>query len=183
MEAGAQAAPGGPPGGSALPAWLLGLIPVALLLAAVAVLALLDGPGLDQRNGIPLEEIAVERTELHPGEIQVTVRNEGPDPVTISQLTVNEAFMPFTGAGEIGRLESRTLTVAYPWIEGEAYSVGLLTSTGGVIEAPIDDRRRDPGPRPLLLRPDGAARHLRRRDPDLDRDGLAARSSAGSGRR
>ena len=137
MEAGAQPATDGPPTGSALPAWLLGLIPIALLLAAVAVLALLDGPGLDQRNGIPLEEIAVERTELHPGEIQVTVRNEGPDPVTISQLTVNEAFLPFTGAGEIGRLESRTLTASYPWIEGEAYSVGLLTSTGGVIEAPI----------------------------------------------
>ena len=138
MEAGTQAASGGPGNGRALPAWLLGLIPVALLLAAVAVLALLDGPGLDQCNGIPLEEVAIERTELHPGEIQVTVRNEGPDPVTISQLTVNEAFMPFTGAGEIGRLQSRTLTVAYPWIEGEAYSVGLLTSTGGLIEAPIE---------------------------------------------
>ncbi len=64
--------------------------------------------------------------------------------MTISQLTVNEAYLPFTGGGEIGRLESRTLTVPYPWIEGEAYGVGILTSTGGLIAAPIDVAAESP---------------------------------------
>jgi zinc transporter, ZIP family len=137
MEAGAPTADRPKPG-KGLPAWLLGVLPVALLALAVAALALLDGPGITERNGVPVEEIAIERTELRPGEISVTVRNDGPDPVTISQLSVNEAYFPFTGAGELGRLESRTLTVSYPWIEGEAYGIGLLTETGGLVEVPIE---------------------------------------------
>ena len=137
MEAGTSTADRGRPG-SGVPAWVLGVLPLVLLAAAVAALALLDGPGITDRNGVPVEDIAIERTELRPGEIAVTVRNDGPDPVTISQLTVNEAFLPFTGAGELGRLESRTLTVTYPWIEGEAYSIGLLTEVGGLVEVPIE---------------------------------------------
>lgn len=135
MEAQARAAGGGRRG---TPAWMLGVLPVLLLGLAVLVLALLDGPGISERNGVPVEDVAVERTELRPGEISVTVRNDGPDPVTIAQLTVNEAYFPFDGAGELGRLESRTLRVDYPWIEGEAYTVGLLTETGGLVEAPIE---------------------------------------------
>ena len=40
---------------------------------------LLGGPGLGERNGPPVEELAVERTVLRPGEIELTVRNDGPD--------------------------------------------------------------------------------------------------------
>lgn len=109
-----------------------------LLAAAVAVLAALDGPGLGERNGPPVEELAIERTELRPGVIELTVRNDGPDPVEISQVSVNDAFIPFQGAGEVGRLGSQTLTIDYPWVEGEAYELFLLTSTGGTVEAAID---------------------------------------------
>ncbi len=127
-----------------LPAWVLGLVPLALLALAVAALALLDGPGLGDRKGVPVEEIAIERTELHPGRIELTIRNDGPDPVTISQISVADAFVPFRGAGEIGRLGSRTLTIDYPWIEGESYGIFLLTSTGGTIETAIDAAAESP---------------------------------------
>ncbi len=127
-----------------LPAWVLGLVPLALLALAVAALALLDGPGLGDRKGVPVEEIAIERTELHPGRIELTIRNDGPDPVTISQISVADAFVPFSGAGEIGRLGSRTLTIDYPWIEGESYGIFLLTSTGGTIETAIDAAAESP---------------------------------------
>jgi ZIP family zinc transporter len=119
------------------PAWVLGLLPVALLGIAVALLALLGGPGLGERNGVPVEEIAIERTELRPGLIELTIRNDGPDPVEIAQVTVNDAFIPFDGAGETARLGSRALTIGYPWIEGEAYEIVLLTSTGGTVETAI----------------------------------------------
>jgi zinc transporter ZupT len=110
---------------------------VALLGIAVALLALLGGPGLGDRNGVPVEEIAIERTELRPGLIELTIRNEGPDAVEIAQVSVNDAFVPFGGAGSTPRLGSRTLTIGYPWIEGEAYEIFLLTSTGGTAETAI----------------------------------------------
>ena len=56
---------------------------------------------------------------LRPGEIELTVRNDGPDAVTIAQAVVNDAFAAFTGAEEpIGRLETAKLTVRQPWVEG-----------------------------------------------------------------
>ena len=135
MEAGARAERGA--GG--LPAWALGAIPLALIVAAIGGFALLGGPGLGERTGPPVEEVAVERTVLRPGEIELTLRNDGPDPVGVAQVAVNDAYAPFTadGGSEIDRLGSTTLTVTYPWIEGEAYEIFVLTSTGGTIPAEI----------------------------------------------
>jgi zinc transporter ZupT len=136
MEAAARTERG--PGGS-LPTWALGLIPLALIAILIGGFALLGGPGLGERNGPPVEEVAVERTELRPGHIDLTLRNDGPDPVEIAQVSVNDAYAPFSAEGglEIGRLGSTTLAIEYPWIEGEAYEINVLTSTGATIEADI----------------------------------------------
>ncbi|HWO15586.1 MAG TPA: ZIP family metal transporter [Solirubrobacterales bacterium] len=136
MEAGARAerTPGG-----GLPAWALGAIPLALIAVAIGAFALLGGPGLGERTGPPVEEVAVERTVLRPGEIELTLRNDGPDPVEVAQVAVNDAYAPFTTSDgrEIDRLGSTTLSIAYPWVEGEAYEIFVLTSTGGTIDAAI----------------------------------------------
>jgi len=126
------------PGGG-LPAWALGLIPLALIAVAIAAFALLGGPGLGERNGPPVEEVTVERTALRPGEIELTLRNDGPDPVEVAQVAVNDAFVPFTASDgrEIGRLGSTALEISYPWIEGEAYEIFVLTTSGGTIDAEI----------------------------------------------
>jgi zinc transporter, ZIP family len=137
MEAGTQAER---LRGDRLPAWALGLIPLALIVLALGGFALLGGPGLGERSGPPVEEVTVERTVLRPGEIELTLRNDGPDPVEIAQVAVNDAFAPFaTSDGrEIDRLGSTTLQVEYPWVEGEAYEIFILTSTGGTIDTAID---------------------------------------------
>jgi zinc transporter ZupT len=130
------------------PAWALGLGPLVLVLAAVGLFALLGGPGLGERRGPPAEELAVERTVLNPGEIELTVRNDGPDAVTIAQAVVNDAFARFTGGEEaIGRLKTATLRVQQPWVEGEAYEIALLTSAGGTIvhEIPVAVETPDGG--------------------------------------
>lgn len=126
-------------GGGGLPAWALGAVPLALIAAAIAAFALLGGPGLGERSGPPVEEVAVEQTVLRPGEIELTLRNDGPDPVEVAQVAVNDAYAPFTSSegAEIGRLGSTTLEITYPWIEGEAYEIFVLTSTGGTIAAEI----------------------------------------------
>ncbi|HET9737109.1 MAG TPA: ZIP family metal transporter [Solirubrobacteraceae bacterium] len=125
---------------SRVPVWALGLVPLMLIVAAVAAFVLLDGPGLGERRGPPAEELVVERTVLEPGTIELTVRNDGPDAVTIAQATVNDAFAQFSGAEDpVGRLETATVRVSQPWVEGEAYEVVLLTSSGGTIahEIPV----------------------------------------------
>jgi ZIP family zinc transporter len=124
--------------------WVLGLIPLALIAIAVALFATLGAPGLGERRGPPAEELVVERTVLRPGEIQLTVRNDGPDPVSVTQVSVNDAYVDFSASGtatsgtEIGRLDAEQITVPYDWVEGEAYEVFLLTTTGGVVEHPIE---------------------------------------------
>jgi zinc transporter, ZIP family len=139
MEAQGAVSPSRPGPGSSAPAWLLGLLPLALIAAAIAAFALLDAPGLGERNGPPLEELTIERTVLRPGEIELTVANDGPDAVDIAQVSVNDAYVNFEASSEeVGRLGSTTITVPYDWIEGEAYEIFLLTSTGGTIEHAID---------------------------------------------
>ena len=122
-----------------LPAWLLGAIPLALIAAAIGSFALLGGPGLGERTGPPVEELSVEQTVLRQGTIELTLRNDGPDPVEVAQVAVNDGFAPFSADGgrEIERLGSTTLRVSYPWIEGEAYEIAVLTSSGGTVDAEI----------------------------------------------
>jgi zinc transporter, ZIP family len=135
MEAGtpAERAPGG-----GLPTWALGLFPLALIAIALGALALFGG-GLGDRKGPPVEEVTIERTVLKPGHIELTLRNDGPDPVEVAQVAVNDAYAPFSveGGQEIGRLGSSTLDITYPWIEAEAYEIFIVTSTGGTIDAEI----------------------------------------------
>jgi ZIP family zinc transporter len=120
------------------PPWLAGLAPLIVLALAIGLFVALDAPGLD-RIGVPEEELAVERTVLKPGEIELHVRNDGADPIRIEQAIVNDGFASFTQADdEIGRLASSEVDIQYPWIEGEAYEVLLLTSTGGTIDHSID---------------------------------------------
>ena len=122
------------------PAWVLGAIPLALIAIALAAFALLDGPGLGDRKGPPVEELSIERTVLEPGRIDLTVRNDGPDDVTIAQVIVNDGFTDFTtGDPTLGHLDSSKVSIDYHWVEGDAYEIQLLTSTGGTIahEIPV----------------------------------------------
>ena len=122
-----------------LPPWLLGLIPLLLIGVALGSFAALGGPGLGERNGPPVEELAVERTVLKPGTIELTVRNDGPDAVRIAQVVVNDAFASFSGAEEpVDRLATETVRIQQPWVEGEAYEIALVTSTGATITHAID---------------------------------------------
>jgi ZIP family zinc transporter len=128
------------------PAWLLGLVPLALIALAVGLFAALGAPGLGERRGPPVEELAIERTVLKPGIIELGLRNDGPDPVTVAQVMVNDAFATFEGAdAAIGRLGAETLRIQHPWIEGEAYEVAVVTSTGATIAHEIPAAVETPG--------------------------------------
>jgi ZIP family zinc transporter len=124
--------------GRRMPAWLAGLLPLALLGIAIGLFVGFGAPGLD-RNGVPVEQLSVERTTLQPGEIELVVRNDGPDAVAIEQVMVNDAFVAFDqSSDDIDRLGGDTIKIEYPWIEGEAYGVTLMTATGGTVAHAID---------------------------------------------
>jgi ZIP family zinc transporter len=119
--------------------WVLAGVPLAIIIAAIVGFAVLGGPGVDERRGPPVEELAVERTVLRPGEIELTVRNTGPDPVTVGQVFVADAYVDFEASErELGRLASGTLTLSYPWQEGSPYAITIVTSTGATIDHEID---------------------------------------------
>jgi zinc transporter ZupT len=123
-----------------LPVWALAAVPLGLIAVSLAAFALLGAPGVDERRGPPVEELAVERTVLRPGEIELTIRNSGPDDVQVSQVSVADAFVDFSAApgGGIGHLDRQVLTLNYPWQEGSPYVISMLTSTGATIEHEID---------------------------------------------
>ncbi|MCP9487002.1 MAG: hypothetical protein MSC30_14205 [Gaiellaceae bacterium MAG52_C11] len=122
-----------------LPLWLLALIPLALIAIALVALLTVGGDTLGERRGPPVEDIAVERTVLRPGEIELTVRNAGPDAVEVAQVFVNDAYVDYTAdAEQVGRLGSQTLTLDYPWQDGSPLLVTFLTSSGATVEHEIE---------------------------------------------
>ncbi len=120
--------------------WLLGLTPLVLL--AVFSVVVLKGGLVDflGRGLPPVEELSFERVTLAPGVIAVELVNGGPDPVTVAQVMVDEAFRSFTiePSATIPRLGRATIEIPYTWVQDEAHGITLLTSTGVTFEHEIE---------------------------------------------
>lgn len=127
------------PTGTASSLWGLAILPI-LLLGAVLAYLVATGGGLRSLQGPPVEQVKIGRVTLpERGLIQVQLVNDGPQAITIPQVMVDDAFWSFTAEppGPIPRLGSATLTIPYPWVEGEAHRVALLSNLGTVFEAEI----------------------------------------------
>ena len=137
---------------------LLAVAPLGLLGAVLWGIAVLKP--LDRMRGEdfpPVEELTVVRTVLpEPGLIELHLVNGGPDPVTVAQVLVDEAYWSFwmdAGHGltndpaleellpddraqelerrrTIGRLGRAVIWLEYPWVQGEAHEVVLISKTG-----------------------------------------------------
>jgi zinc transporter ZupT len=131
-----------PEGGRALTkaGWALALVPLVIL-AALLVVIVRSRPADAVRaaNAPPIERLTFQRVTLEPGAIVATVLNDGPDDVAIAQVQVDDAFWTFTtDRGQVLRhLGRTTLTIPYPWVEGDAHVVRVLTSTGTPFEHEI----------------------------------------------
>jgi ZIP family zinc transporter len=120
------------------PVWIV--VPLVLLAAVVAWL-LLGRPLADLAGSAPpVEELVVERAALTPGMVTLDVRGDGSSPITIAQVQVDAAWRVFTAtpSATVGRLGATRLAIPYPWVEGEAHHIVLLTSTGAAFEHTID---------------------------------------------
>ena len=116
------------PSSSNLRTFLLFILPV-LALAGVIALFLNTG-GLKLSSPAPVEDLTIERYTLSPGNIDIYVRNSGPQAVTIAQAVVNAGVWPVTvtPSPTIQRLGRAHVHLGYTWNLGEAYAVTLFTS-------------------------------------------------------
>ena len=124
---------------SRMPSGVLAIIPALLLAGVLALIITTDG-GLGDRTLPPIETLNVQRVTLPaPGMIEVQVINDGPDEIAIAQVLVDDAYWQFTSdhPGPLGRLDSATLSIPYPWVQDEAHAIQILTSTGTIFEAEI----------------------------------------------
>jgi zinc transporter ZupT len=129
-------------------AWLLALVPLLLLGLLLAYLVLTGG-GLTELSGPPVEQITLQRITLpEPGVIRVEVVNDGPQPVTIPQVLVDDAYWAFEAepSNLIPRLGRATFTIPYPWVREEAHAVTLITELGATFEGEIPVAVETPAP-------------------------------------
>ena len=135
--------------GARMPLWLRGVLPL-LLLALVVMVVFRFGPANLARDVFPpVEELTIQRLSFpQPGVIHARVVNGGPEPVTIAQVMVDQAYWVhnMNGARTVERLGRRDITIRYPWVTGEPVTVTLVTSTGLTFSHVTDVAVRTPTP-------------------------------------
>ena len=128
-------------------AWLAA--PLVLLALLVGGLLVLDPASRFQTAAPPVEDLAIERVQLSPGVITLHVRNAAATPNVVEQVLVDDAYWRFAMDPEsrtLGRYGGGVITLEYPWVEGEAHVVKLLTSSGTAFEHEIPVAVETPSP-------------------------------------
>lgn len=138
-----------PTGESGVPRWVLGVLPIALLIVLLGAFVL--AAPLGDVGGEPLPDVSVTQHTLPNDETVVLhVTNNGPEAVTISQVLVDDAYWSF---GVEGNAEGQTLqpresaqvVVPYHWNPGWDLDVGLVLSNGAVVHHAIIAPQESPG--------------------------------------
>ena len=118
---------------SAATLWVWAIIPLVILIGLISIFFFTNPLALFKAEGLPpIEAVTIEQIELRPNQFVVSVFNGSPDPITIAQVTVDDAFWEWQAApnAEIPRLGKTTITINYAWVRGEPHKITLLTSSG-----------------------------------------------------
>ena len=133
--------------------WFFGLLPLALLALALFLFSRFGTAGVFDAAFPPIEELTIERLSFRRGAIDVHVVNGGPESVKIAQVTVDEALWQFSiePSNQIDRLGTATVSIAYPWVEGEPHVITLISASGVVFEAEAPVASLSPTPATFLM--------------------------------
>jgi len=114
-------------------------MPLLLLLLAGIWLINTDPLRLFDSGAPPVENLTIEQVYLDDEGIHIKVRAGGDEPMTIAQVQVDDAYWAFTQTpgGTLTRVSSAWLNVPYPWVQGEAHTIKLVTNTGATFEHEI----------------------------------------------
>lgn len=135
---------------STLTLWLWGALPLVLAAAALAAFLYAD-PMEALTGGQPsVENLSIERVELTDSGFTVEVVNAAPEPTTISQVQVDEAYWSFdvTPDSTLPRLGEATVQIPYPWVHGELHEIRLLTDVGATFSHTVEVATETPQPTP-----------------------------------
>jgi zinc transporter ZupT len=113
-------------------------LPLAALVVLLAVLVAAD-PLRSITTAPPTEAMAVERVTFSPGTVELRVRNDGPEPVTVAQVLVNDAYWDHTMSDRsLDRFQASTIEITYPWQEGLPLHIAMVSSTGLTFEHEVE---------------------------------------------
>ena len=134
-----------------LPRWVAALLPIVLLGLLVGGLFVANPIADLDTRGEPLPDVTVTHVTLPSDErIVLHVTNNGPNPVSINQVLVNDAYWAFTvdGAGGDNTLEplqSAQIEVPYHWNPGWDVEVALVLADGTTFHHTIVAPQTSPG--------------------------------------
>lgn len=131
-----------------LPVWLMALLPLLALALMLSIFLFADPLALFKSNLPPLEILSMERIVVTEHGFETTLVNGGPDPVTVAQVTVDDAYWNFEiePSAVIPRLGRASLSIPYPWVEGEPHVLRVITNTGVTFEGEVPVATLSPTP-------------------------------------
>jgi zinc transporter ZupT len=129
----------GRPGTRRISAWASALLPLIALALLLSVFALGDPLAMFKANLPPVEDLTFERIRVIPDGFEVSLVNGGPDPVTVAQVLVDDAYWAFqmSPSPTIPRLGRARLHIPYPWVEAEPHAIRVITSTGVTFDGEV----------------------------------------------
>lgn len=123
-----------------LPLWLSALLPLLVLFALLSVFAFGNPLALFTADLPPIEAITFERIRVVSDGFELTILNSGPDPVTIAQVLVDDAYWDYTisPSHTVPRLGRAHLEIPYPWVATEPHAIRLITATGVTFDGEVE---------------------------------------------
>src|SRR3990167_7569168 len=120
--------------------WTKVLLPLILVGILLLIFVKFGPLGVFKSNIVPIEKIFIQRVIFSPEHISVEVFNDGPEPVTIAQVLVNDAYWQFeiTPGRTLEPLDKGKIEINYPWLEGDFEKITLLSRNGITFEKEIE---------------------------------------------
>jgi len=120
--------------------WIRGLLPL-LLLGLLLLMVVQFGPlGVLNSTIVPIENIFIEKVIFSVDHITVDIFNDGPEPVTIAQVLINDAYWQFemSPSKTLEPLEDGKIEIYYPWLEGDFEKISLISRNGIIFEKEVE---------------------------------------------
>ena len=114
------------------------MIPLVLLLGVLGWVYT-NGAGVEQEPAAPIEVLNVEKTIITNQGFELQVRNTGPETLTVSQVVVDDSVWDFKISPNaiLNRFDEATVTINYPWVEGDPHVIKLITENSIITEGAI----------------------------------------------
>ncbi len=115
-----------------LPGWIIGVIPALAIGLMLLLFTVVNPLAMFNANFPPIETLSIERIKVVEGGFDLTVLNSSPQPVSIAQIMVDDAYWQFEiqPGGAVPRLGRAAIHIPYQWVYGEPHSIRLITDTG-----------------------------------------------------